>query len=64
MGGTNDAEGRVEICLNNEWGTVCDDSWDSNSASVMCKQLGLPYQGDLLNAEIIESGLSRSLLCA
>ena len=30
----------MEICLDNQWGTVCDDSWDDNSATVVCQQLG------------------------
>lgn len=42
--GPSAASGRVEICVNNEWGTICSDFWNNTDASVFCKQLGYsPY---------------------
>ncbi|CAI8023561.1 Scavenger receptor cysteine-rich domain superfamily protein [Geodia barretti] len=39
-GGGTEAEGRVEVCFNSRWGTVCDNRWNENSTAVACKHLG------------------------
>ena len=39
--------GRIEICngTTQEWGTICDGSWDTLDASVACQQLGFSRYG-------------------
>lgn len=44
MGGSDDVqagtrEGRVEICINNAWGTICDTLFRRQDAGVVCEQL-------------------------
>ena len=45
MEGATALEGRVEICMNNAWGTVCHTGWTAVDAKVVCRELGYSVLG-------------------
>lgn len=46
VGGSTALEGRVEVCFNDAWGAICDNSFGSEEASVACSQLGFQRAGE------------------
>ncbi|KAG9463934.1 hypothetical protein GDO78_020772, partial [Eleutherodactylus coqui] len=42
VGGSGPCEGRVEVKIGGEWGTVCEDDWDEENTEVVCRHIGCP----------------------
>ncbi|XP_071841004.1 scavenger receptor cysteine-rich domain-containing group B protein-like isoform X2 [Apostichopus japonicus] len=62
MGGSRSNEGRVEIYYYGTWYTVCDDSWDSSDATVVCRQLGYSEPAQAVHQAYFGSELGDILL--
>ncbi|XP_060585690.1 deleted in malignant brain tumors 1 protein-like, partial [Ruditapes philippinarum] len=43
-GGRRPTEGRVDLKVNETWGTICDTGFDSADARVICRMFGLQYK--------------------
>ena len=40
VGGRDEAEGRIELCYEEVYGSVCGNGFDLRAAAVVCRQLG------------------------
>ena len=46
-GEVSQTEGRVEVCINNAWGTVSSSNFDRLDVEVICRQKGILKGGRL-----------------
>ncbi len=53
VNGANEMEGRVEVCYNEEYVTVCQAGFDVQAATIVCSQLGFSRRG---RVSVINSG--------
>ena len=58
--GSNELEGRVEVCVDGVWGTVCSDLWGTEESGVACRQLGFLQTG---KANMVPHFISNELKC-
>ena len=58
--------GRVEVCWDDRWGTVCDQGWSDNDAIVVCREFGFFSSSKLNQAnggQLFQAGWPSSVLC-
>ena len=51
-------EGRLEVCVNGVWSSVCDAGWDKTDAHVVCQQLGFSELGTYSTCYVVDIQLS------
>lgn len=54
LDGATEMEGRIEICINNSYGSICNNRWDVLDATVACKQLEFSSISKISDYQILE----------
>lgn len=65
LGGKTPTEGRLQVKINEEWGTVCNYAWNIKNAALICHQLGLalnPNDWNLERSEVPMAGISERIV--
>lgn len=65
LGGKTETEGRLQVKIDNVWGTVCNYGWDIKDAALVCQQLGLVLNPDdwyLERNEIPTAGTTENVI--
>ncbi|KAF5303544.1 hypothetical protein FQR65_LT08145 [Abscondita terminalis] len=65
LGEKSPTEGRLQVKINNEWGTVCNYGWTIENAALVCHQLGFvlnPNDWFMERNEIPHAGMSENVV--
>ena len=62
LGGGAEFAGRVEVCANRTWGTICDRKWDHEDARAVCNQLNISYPQNYRGGNFTEVNRAKYVL--
>lgn len=64
VGGSDNTEGRVELCIEGKWNSVCGDHWGNSESYIVCSELGLVPSGIISVTIVLSSSLYGLLIRA
>lgn len=65
LGGRTNNQGRLQVRINDKWGTVCNYGWTIRDAALICHQLGLTLDPDdwyLERSQIPNAGTNENII--
>ena len=64
IGNSYSVAGGLQMCVNNQWATVCQSGWSDIDATVACRQLGLNYTGGRVIFPIVTYFIGKCEYCS